>query len=359
MSYTSTISIHSLRVEGDKTSTSCAGGKYISIHSLRVEGDLINAMHLNTSKISIHSLRVEGDWYAFVRLFVSGLHFNPLPPCGGRPIRNLHSMIFLTFQSTPSVWRETTTAYGELPVITDFNPLPPCGGRPLFASIRVPHFVFQSTPSVWRETRCFLSARSPSSISIHSLRVEGDEKIVWRCAISWTFQSTPSVWRETLWHIQNVTESIFQSTPSVWRETYTSFIVVVSLTFQSTPSVWRETIDGYKNVDRLKHFNPLPPCGGRQIRMINYDVATHFNPLPPCGGRPECLIKASRNVVFQSTPSVWRETRRRLAAQVFMRNFNPLPPCGGRPCSYYYSIKIRNISIHSIRVEGDRPQRRP
>ena len=190
------------------------------------------------------------------------------------------------------------------------------------------------------------------------------------------------MWRETLWHIQNVTESIFQSTPSVWRETddwvehfktyypfqstpsvwretYTSFIVVVSLTFQSTPSVWRETIDGYKNVDRLKHFNPLPPCGGRQIRMINYDVATHFNPLPPCGGRPECLIKASRNVVFQSTPSVWRETRRRLAAQVFMRNFNPLPPCGGRPCSYYYSIKIRNISIHSLRVEGDRPQRRP
>ena len=266
--------------------------------------------------------------------------------------------------------------------ISYFNPLPPCGGRRLSQNIESADDRFQSTPSVWRETRCFLSARSPSSISIHSLRVEGDEKIVWRCAISWTFQSTPSVWRETLWHIQNVTESIFQSTPSVWRETddwvehfktyypfqstpsvwretYTSFIVVVSLTFQSTPSVWRETIDGYKNVDRLKHFNPLPPCGGRQIRMINYDVATHFNPLPPCGGRPECLIKASRNVVFQSTPSVWRETRRRLAAQVFMRNFNPLPPCGGRPCSYYYSIKIRNISIHSIRVEGDRPQRRP
>ena len=197
MSYTSTISIHSLRVEGDKTSTSCAGGKYISIHSLRVEGDLINAMHLNTSKISIHSLRVEGDWYAFVRLFVSGLHFNPLPPCGGRPIRNLHSMIFLTFQSTPSVWRETTTAYGELPVITDFNPLPPCGGRPLFASIRVPHFVFQSTPSVWRETALPKHRERRRPISIHSLRVEGDQMF--------SFGSQP-----------------------------------------------------------IKHFNPLPPCGGRR-----------------------------------------------------------------------------------------------
>ena len=29
--------------------------------------------------------------------------------------------------------------------------------------------------------------------------------------------------------------------------------------------------------------------------------------------------------------------RRRLAAQAFLRNFNPLPPCGGRPLEHYYS----------------------
>ena len=308
--------------------------------------------------ISIHSLRVEGDKKEVVHV-VHKHNFNPLPPCGGRQNKHFVRWRQIYFNPLPPCGGRPDKC-DALEHFQDFNPLPPCGGRPLFASIRVPHFVFQSTPSVWRET---------------------DD------------------WVE---HFK--TYYPFQSTPSVWRETYTSFIVVVSLTFQSTPSVWRETIDGYKNVDRLKHFNPLPPCGGRlpfeivscrhidfnplppcggrlldiwvkirvglhfnplppcggrQIRMINYDVATHFNPLPPCGGRPECLIKASRNVVFQSTPSVWRETRRRLAAQVFMRNFNPLPPCGGRPCSYYYSIKIRNISIHSIRVEGDRPQRRP
>ena len=196
MSYTSTISIHSLRVEGDKTSTSCAGGKYISIHSLRVEGDLINAMHLNTSKISIHSLRVEGDWYAFVRLFVSGLHFNPLPPCGGRP---------------------------------------------LFASIRVPHFVFQSTPSVWRETALPKHRERRRPISIHSLRVEGDQMF--------SFGSQP-----------------------------------------------------------IKHFNPLPPCGGRHYGTFKMLRNRYFNPLPPCGGRRMTGWSILKRII----------------------HFNPLPPCGGR-----------------------------
>ena len=81
------------------------------------------------------------------------------------------------------------------------------------------------------------------SISIHSLRVEGDENsIVWdsaqpdfnplppcggrhgnytRKGDAIEFQSTPSVWRETLLFNSNQVDSEFQSTPSVWRETCT------------------------------------------------------------------------------------------------------------------------------------------
>ena len=190
------ISIHSLRVEGDAAIYSkqkirryfnplppCGGrhikrwalteGEDISIHSLRVEGDQANLLPMLASMISIHSLRVEGDCdnIFFCR---RRKDFNPLPPCGGRLLPQYSALVVTRFQSTPSVWRETMDGSG------------------VYQRLR-----FQSTPSVWRETRCFLSARSPSSISIHSLRVEGDEKIVWRCAISWTFQSTPSVWRET------------------------------------------------------------------------------------------------------------------------------------------------------------------
>ena len=61
----------------------------ISIHSLRVEGDTTTtAGHTVYLWISIHSLRVEGDDY-----------FLYLPFCG------------TLFQSTPSVWRETICVY--------------------------------------------------------------------------------------------------------------------------------------------------------------------------------------------------------------------------------------------------------
>ena len=80
-----------------------------------------------------------------------------------------------------------------------------------------------------------------------------------------------------------------------------------------------------------KHFNPLPPHGGRPVdsggawdsvaisihslRMEGDLVKSgtmsplqYFNPLPPHGGRPRCgALKV---------PPLW--------------NFNPLPPHGGR-----------------------------
>ena len=64
---------------------------------------------MNPFMISIHSLRVEGD----------------------RPT-DQHRHIAKIFQSTPSVWRETS--------VDDFD---------------VVIYPFQSTPSVWRETRYF------------------------------------------------------------------------------------------------------------------------------------------------------------------------------------------------------------
>ena len=100
----------------------------ISIHSLRVEGDLVLRDDGAKYDISIHSLRVEGD-------------FSP------RQVQQCRK----TFQSTPSVWRETLPKKAipkEIAIsihslrvegdilydqkqrkISYFNPLPPCGGR--------------------------------------------------------------------------------------------------------------------------------------------------------------------------------------------------------------------------------------
>ena len=80
---------------------------------------------------------------------------------------------------------------------------------------------------------------------------------------------------------------------------------------------------------RQDNFNPLPPCGGRLPQGKVQLRRGYFNPLPPCGGRRSSPCRQPRRAAFQSTPSVWRETRCGHNALQGMY-FNPLPPCGGR-----------------------------
>ena len=84
------ISIHALRVEGDRlthpgggtrleflstpsgwratlSAANEADSKAISIHALRVEGDCVRTHPASSIQISIHALRVEGD--------ITSLHF--------------------------------------------------------------------------------------------------------------------------------------------------------------------------------------------------------------------------------------------------------------------------------------------
>ena len=57
-----TISIHALRVEGDRRVIPLHKVNLsISIHALRVEGDGCDEKFFKDIKISIHALRVEGD----------------------------------------------------------------------------------------------------------------------------------------------------------------------------------------------------------------------------------------------------------------------------------------------------------
>ena len=123
----------------------------ISIHSLRVEGDdHVRRASFGGWLISIHSLRVEGD-SRHLSCLTYPTDFNPLPPCGGRPAAGAQYRAGSPFQSTPSVWRETSTYPPKSPALTisihslrvegdqvrdihtaahhNFNPLPPCGGR--------------------------------------------------------------------------------------------------------------------------------------------------------------------------------------------------------------------------------------
>ena len=102
------ISIHSLRMEGDSPMRDCwiplclfqstpsawretdfvranCCHNIISIHSLRMEGDIYRMLRIQNKIISIHSLRMEGDAVYFA-----------------------DPVAIEEFQSTPSAWRETS-----------------------------------------------------------------------------------------------------------------------------------------------------------------------------------------------------------------------------------------------------------
>ena len=213
----------------------------ISIHSLRVEGDGSTLFASGTrNTISIHSLRVEGDAGCLPRQRRHS-HFNPLPPCGGRPVRrqkppqirwyfnplppcggrraaSASAMILLTISIHSLRVEGDWTRSARSPTISNFNPLPPCGGRPNFAAVRLAPVYFNPLPPCGGRP---MASKMPGNlrISIHSLRVEGDSAamttLVERQRISiHSLRVEGDRWRQKCLEI-----CAFQSTPSVWRET--------------------------------------------------------------------------------------------------------------------------------------------
>ena len=282
---------------------------FISIHSLRVEGDCF----------SIYGFAIFPDFnplppcggrhfYGVSTDYILG-NFNPLPPCGGRLSHRLKPTTRTTFQSTPSVWRETRTVCDRSLALTYFNPLPPCGGRLICGICRFCCVQFQSTPSVWRETEPRRCDTGGALISIHSLRVEGD--IIVHCH-----------------HLPPRRISIH------------------SLRVEG------DNKSDY-TLQKLRHFNPLPPCGGRRCPdkhlgwipaisihslRVEGDVPAirvtcrcrDFNPLPPCGGRPEGLSAVERRFYISIHSLRVEGDTANHATTTSKRYFNPLPPCGGR-----------------------------
>ena len=78
--------------------------------------------------ISIHALRVEGD-RADPGPPAAPRYFYPRPPGGGRQSGNLVRFRFGLFLSTPSGWRATSQQDYIHRLRTDFYPRPPGGGR--------------------------------------------------------------------------------------------------------------------------------------------------------------------------------------------------------------------------------------
>ena len=106
---------------------------------------------------------------------------------------------------------------------------------------------------------------------------------------------------------------------------------VLGYAFQSTPAGWRETHVRNRRQCLYPYFNPLPPYGRRQIIRELADgadsISIHSLRME---GDPNATQDALIDSLFQSTPSVWRETSRNISIEQLAENFNPLPPYGGR-----------------------------
>ena len=124
--------------------------------------------------------------------------------------------------------------------------------------------------------------------------------------------------------------------------------------FLSTPSVWRATTGdtaGLRGREISIHALRVEgDCGKASEHAGRMD----FYPRPPCGGRQQAYKEYAVADIFLSTPSVWRATGLKYKTEIPFSDFYPRPPCGGRRYQSPGIFKRRAISIHALRVEGDR-----
>ena len=197
-----------------------------------------------------------------------------------------------------------------------FYPRPPGGGRPCSRPLR-----YAST-----------------AISIHALRVEGDQ--LRRCRLR---------------------------------------LKIVDF-YPRPPGGGRP--EGVLPFTAVVNFYPRPPGGGRHRDQRFPSSPFYFYPRPPGGGRPRSRGDMSGGNPFLSTPSGWRATRNKYVTCTTEEYFYPRPPGGGRPKSQRRNGGRQNfyprppgggrhpkspakfrlcppISIHALRVEGDHLRRDP
>ena len=117
---------------------------------------------------------MEGDWITFPQLMQTK-NFNPLPPHGGRRFFGTFKSAGSAFQSTPSAWRETLQAIRRTAAARDFNPLPPHGGRHFQSVVILSRHYFNPLPPHGGRQLVRFDPLNEEIISIHSLRMEGDE----------------------------------------------------------------------------------------------------------------------------------------------------------------------------------------
>ena len=244
----------------------------------------------------------------------------------------------MKFLSTPSGWRATKTGFpSSQDSFISIHALRVEGDNP---SLRAKSERYISIHALRVEgdlRRQLITDYWP--ISIHALRVEGDELLVSSAAFTGEFLSTPSGWRATsTGRCRRRRRSGFLSTPSGWRATVLRHVCRVNV---ARISIHALRVEGDR-VRRLfcKHhrdFYPRPPGGGRPKLGVSFTV---HRPISIHALRVEGDVEPNA----KEFPAV--------------SDFYPRPPGGGRRVACEQRRFHGRISIHALRVEGDGRQNR-
>ena len=171
-----------------------------------------------SSLISIHALREEGDHSRHSKTS-STSYFYPRPPRGGRRDSETNGSKTIKFLSTPSARRATYpqkyqhqnnpisihalreegdhSRHSKTSSTSYFYPRPPRGGRRDSETNGSKTIKFLSTPSARRATYPQKYQHQNNPISIHALREEGDLMMLCSSVSAILFLSTPSARRAT------------------------------------------------------------------------------------------------------------------------------------------------------------------
>ena len=129
--------------------------------------------------------------------------------------------------------------------------------------------------------------------------------------------------------------------------------------FLSTPSGWRATCISHRLCTLCHNFYPRPPGGGRQLQNLCRCQLGNFYPRSPGGGRPEIdyVLNCMQRI---SIHALRVEGDKGLDTTVFVTSVFLSTPSGWRATSIWLNHgPNREISIHALRVEGDSSHHAP
>ena len=159
---------------------------------------------------------------------------------------------------------------------------------------------------------------------------------------------------------------------------YTSTTTICTSLFLSTPSGWRATFGAIPRHLRGDYFYPRPPGGGRLLILQPGARLFYFYPRPPGGGRHRTLQDIVGHLCISIHALRVEGDHLNRYGAVIVIDFYPRPPGGGRPpdvglvkadhlqflstpsgwrATLFFDLIVSKcvcISIHALRVEGDR-----